>query len=142
MENEMNERLLVLLKKMGITQKEFCETAGISLDTLNSTFQEGNSPSIDLLKLLAENLPAHSISWLLTGKGEPACSSPQHSSNNNGIGIIGNNVHGGGINDNQSTQEMIQLLKKKDEQMDILLQILQEINKTNNCLININLKNE
>jgi hypothetical protein len=75
----------------------------------------------DLFKRIAENLPAHSINWLLTGKENPACSSPQHSSNNSEIGIIENNVHSGGINDNQSMQKMIQLLKKKDEQMDILL---------------------
>jgi transcriptional regulator with XRE-family HTH domain len=50
----------------------------------------------------------------------------QNSENNSGTGIIGNNVNGGGINDNKIIQEMVDMLKKKDEQIDKLLQIIQK----------------
>jgi hypothetical protein len=67
-----------------------------------------------------------SIDWLLTGKGVPVYSNSQNSENNTGNGIIGNNVNGGGINDNKIIREMVELLKKKDEQIDKLLQIIQK----------------
>jgi transcriptional regulator with XRE-family HTH domain len=124
MENEINERLIILIRMLGITQKKFCETVGISVNTKNSMFQRGSSPSADMLKLIAENFPAYSINWLLTGKGEPVCTNVQHSENNSGVGVVGNNVNSGTINDNYFTQEMMQMLKKKDEQIDRLLEII------------------
>jgi transcriptional regulator with XRE-family HTH domain len=123
--------LLAHIEMMGMTQKKFCEDVKILINTVNSISQKGDFPSADMFKLIAENLQAHSISWLLTEKGEPACSSSQHSSNNSGIGIIGNNVNGGSINDNQFPKEMMQLLKKKDEQIDKLLEIMLENKQLN-----------
>jgi hypothetical protein len=120
MKNEINKRLLILIKMIGVTQEKFFETVGILADT----FQMGSSLSAEMLKSIAENFPVYSINWLLTGKGNPTLSNNQNSENNSGIGIIGNNVNGGGINDHKVIQEMIEMLKKKDEQIDNLLQII------------------
>jgi hypothetical protein len=66
------------------------------------------------------------LEWLLSGEGEMLKTNNQISENNSGTGIIGNNVNGGGINDNKIILEMVEILKKKDEQIDKLLQIIQK----------------
>jgi hypothetical protein len=49
----------------------------------------------------------------------------QKTENVNGIGIVGSNISGGGINDSEVFIELTSLLKKKDEQIDRLLSIIE-----------------
>jgi transcriptional regulator with XRE-family HTH domain len=85
MENEINERLIRLIKIIGITQKKFCETIDIPLGTFNSMFQRNSPPSAEMLKSIAEKFPEYSINWLLSGKGDVNIS-------NNVIGDVTNTV--------------------------------------------------
>ena len=64
-----------------------------------------------------------SAAWLLTGEGEMTpCSVHQENVN-------GDNVHGDGVTINKTDSELIALIKKRDEQIDRLLSIIEHMQK-------------
>jgi hypothetical protein len=64
--------------------------------------------------------------WLLSGKGDMLTNN-QTSDNTNNNGIVGNNVYGGGINDATVIQGLMAALNKRDEQIDKLLLIIENM---------------
>jgi len=118
----MKKRLLEFLTYLKIGQTKFEEKVGFSRGMINKI--KGNI-SLDSLKKITDKYPELNENWLRTGEGEMIMNE-QKSENNSGIGIIGNNVNGGSINDHRVVLEMIELLKKKDEQMDRLIGIIEK----------------
>jgi transcriptional regulator with XRE-family HTH domain len=70
MENSINDRVRIIIKKEKVIQKRFCEIIGISVDTLNTIFKRNSTPGSGFLIKIVENFPQYSMNWLLTGKGE------------------------------------------------------------------------
>ena len=68
-----------------------------------------------------EELFGISETWLLTGKGEMVIGTVVQNNQN------GNNIHGNTVNyqGENSTEKLIEMLKKKDEQIDRLLNLLE-----------------
>lgn len=70
MENEVNRRLKAFLKSQKITQKDFCDTIGLSIDTLKTIFKRDSDISIEILSNAVRSYPDLNTDWLLIGKGE------------------------------------------------------------------------
>ncbi|NDV77862.1 helix-turn-helix domain-containing protein [Dysgonomonas sp. 511] len=70
MENAVNNRIRRIIKAENITQEIFCTIIGIPLSTLKTSFQRDSNPNFELMHGVAENFPAYSMDWLITGKGE------------------------------------------------------------------------
>lgn len=100
MSSIVNERIKQLIKNENLTYSGFAEKIGISESSLKSMFNRGTAPSYDTLEKIANAYRRYSLLWLLTGEGE-MLSNVQVSEGNTGSGIVGNNVQGGRINNNQ-----------------------------------------
>lgn len=107
-------------KERGITQEQIAERLGVkqpyvhALLTGNRAFGKKSAKKFEEAYGLSE-------AWLLTGKGEMIIS-PVVQNNQNG-----NNIHGATVNyhGENSTEKLITLLEKRDEQIDRLLSLLE-----------------
>jgi transcriptional regulator with XRE-family HTH domain len=129
----MGERILILIKAIGVTQKRFAETAGISQSGLTELIK-GRTSSLSS-ESIASIYRSFNVNpqWLLTGDGEMFLSQPK---NQSGITIhgrvdgknvtIGNNntVHNYPVTDDE--QEIIDSLrqKKNRDKLKIIKDIL------------------
>jgi hypothetical protein len=120
--NTAKKRLLEFLAYLDIGQNAFEKKVGIA-----NGYISHNKGSIgsEIISKISEQYPELNIDWLLNGKGTMVVNE-QKSENNSGVGIIGNNINGGSINDHKVVLEMIELLKKKDEQIDRLIGIIEK----------------
>jgi len=65
----IGERIRLIRKKLGLTQKEFGERIGV-IDRLVSKWEKGlNEPTSKSLKAIAQEFNVN-LHWLLTGEGE------------------------------------------------------------------------
>ena len=75
----MKDRIIALMKSMGMSQKNFAEEICISPGTLSSIFSGRNNASLNTLNNIHERFPEVNMDWLLNGNGEMYGSSPQAS---------------------------------------------------------------
>lgn len=104
--------------------KKFSEKLkNVSQQRLNRIFnldtRTGKIPDVPSVVLtgIAASLPEVNLKWLLTGEGK-MLNNNQTIESVTGTGIVGNNVLGGGINDGAIVNELICVMKKKDEQLE------------------------
>ena len=117
MEDGVKERLTAFLRKKGINNSEFGRRTGTSSAYVSSIRQ---SISTDVLEKIAKAFPDLNVEWLLLGTGEMyrADTVTQNGHiNQNGNGS--NTVNGG------EAGELIEMLKKRDEQIDSLISLLE-----------------
>lgn len=118
MEDGVKERLTAFLRSKGINNSEFGRRTGTSSAYVSSIRQ---SISTDVLEKIAQAFPELNVEWLLLGTGEMYRSDTVTQNgriNQNGDG--GNTVNGG------ETGELIELLRKRDEQIDRLISLLEK----------------
>jgi transcriptional regulator with XRE-family HTH domain len=120
------ERIIKLMEYLNLNKNSFSEEIGMSSNvTIGRIINEKRNPNPTTLKKIVERFPQINYDWLKAGQGEMIMNE-QKSENNSGIGIIGNNVNGGSINDHKIVLEMIELLRKKDEQIDRLISVIEK----------------
>lgn len=108
-------------------QSEFAAALGIKQGSLSDIYRGKSGIGVsDSIKRILDKEFSINIDWLETGEGDMV-TNEQKSENNSGLGIIGNNVNGGSINDHKVVLEMVELLRKKDEQIDRLIGIIEKI---------------
>ena len=118
MEENIKERLTSYLKYKGINKSEFGRIIGVS-NAYISSMRKSIQP--DKAEKIASSFPDLNISWLMTGEGEMLISGVVQNNQN------GSNIHGHTVNyqSENSTEKLIDMLKKKDEQIDRLLTLLE-----------------
>ena len=117
----LNNALKFIFLKIGIYKKaDMADFLGYRSPYFSGIINGKEKMTEQFLKNISDKLDIN-IDYVLEGKGEMIMNK-QKSENNSATGIIGNNVNGGGINGHRIIQEMIELLKKKDEQMDSLIE--------------------
>jgi len=116
------EILDALLSETGTNQKDFLDRIGANVNTF-SDLRLGKVKNIS--RRLADKIravyPDFSLVWLLTGEGDmynKENSAPVFQ--NSGDNVTNNQTQAGDIN-----SELIGLLKKKDEQMDRLISVIE-----------------
>lgn len=120
MENTV-EQLRLFFKERGMKQEQIASMLGVSQAYVNSLLN-GNKPFGKKQAKKFEEVFGISEVWLLTGKGEMVINEV-HQNNQNG-----NNIHGYTVNyqGENSSDKLIEMLKKKDEQIDRLLSLLEQ----------------
>lgn len=118
---EMTERLRQFFKEKGLSQEKIAEILGVTQPYVNSLLSGKRAFGKSQAQRF-EDLFGLSASWLLTGKGEMIINGIVQNNQN------GNNIHGENVTyhgSDNTTEKLISLLQKKDEQIDRLLALLE-----------------
>ncbi len=82
----MKDRIRQIMTKLGMNQKEFSETTGISASTLSSIFSGRTSATLNHANAIHQSFPQVNVAWLLFGEGEmegsPALSAAKNDTGN------------------------------------------------------------
>ena len=117
---DISNELANFFKNKGLSQTDVANMLGTSPQYISAIFSgRKNVGKKQAVKF--EELFGLSASWLLTGKGD-MLSTPIHAEEGS-VQVIGNasNVNAGKTIDN-----LVELLKRKDEQIDRLIRLLEE----------------
>ena len=123
--DDIQLRIRKFIDETRLTFSEFAKKIGTHQSSLSRALSDGNKVGDATLNKISIAFGINK-QWLLTGEGDMV-TNEQKSENNSGLGIIGNNVNGGSINDHKVVLEMVELLRKKDEQIDRLIGIIEKI---------------
>ena len=125
MEETVKDRLMLFIKKKGLSQKRFEETAHISNGYVNNLKA---SPSSKVLQKIFCAFPDLSQSWLLTGEGPMLTSSQDdvitngsHSSQAVGAGATA--VNGEGV------KECLEIIRQQQESISKLVETVNSLTK-------------
>lgn len=69
-DSPVSERFKMLIVKLGLNQREFCQAAKIDAGAFNRVVNGHGLPSFDALALISSAFPQINIDYLLNGKGE------------------------------------------------------------------------
>lgn len=117
------QRIEQVLKFLDMTARSLAFAIGLKSPQI---FYDIKAGKCGISKSLAENIQEHflniSAAWLLTGEGKmtPGASVQQNNQN-------GDNYQGDGMTVHKSDADFLSLLKKKDEQIDRLLHIIEKM---------------
>ena len=121
----LNEALKVVFLRMGIYKKaDMAEYLGYKSPYFSGIINGKEKMSDSLLKTISEKLHIN-IQWITTGEGDMTSENRVVQQNQSGDNINGHSVT---VNKTE-TDSFIELLKKKDEQIDRLLSIIEKLNQ-------------
>lgn len=117
---DISARIIVMLESLNVSANEFAQKIGYArAQTVYDAIKGKVTPKFEFYERFvnSEYSAKINIEWLLTGKGEMLKSSAVYQNN---VKVNGHNING---NNNVSigksqTDELIDLLKAKDEQVD------------------------
>mgnify|MGYP000902332746 FL=1 len=115
----LNMALKAIFLKMGIYKKaDMAEYLGYKSPYFSGVINGKERLSDQFLKNISDKVGI-SKDYILKGEGDMTVNE-QVSENNTGVGIIGNNVNGGGISNNNDSVmlRMLDLLHKKEEALE------------------------
>lgn len=124
---KIGKRLSAFFKEKGMTQEEIAAQLGVSQSYVNALLNDKKAFGKKQAKKWNE-LFGLSVNWLLTGDG---------SITNDGVvqnNLIGNNIHGHSVTENNAGKDYIDLIKtqaeqlsKSQQQIDRLLAIIEKM---------------
>lgn len=121
----LNEALKVVFLRMGIYKKaDMAEYLGYKSPYFSDIINGKEKMSDSFLKTISEKLHIN-IQWITTGEGDMTSENRVVQQNQSGDNINGHSVT---VNKTE-TDSFIELLKKKDEQIDRLLSIIEKLNQ-------------
>ena len=121
----LNEALKVVFLRMGIYKKaDMAEYLGYKSPYFSRIINGKEKMSDSFLKTISEKLHIN-IQWITTGEGDMTSENRVVQQNQSGDNINGHSVT---VNKTE-TDSFIELLKKKDEQIDRLLSIIEKLNQ-------------
>ena len=122
---DIKERIQEYLKHKGITPTAVERLLNWGVGSLTKV----KSISADRAKEFLLFFPDLSSEWLMRGEGPMLRPDPSQSVGDiSGSTVVGNNVHGSG-NNITSHAELADIIHKKDEQIDRLLAIIENLSK-------------
>ena len=134
MELNINQRIRIIVEESGKSVNSFSSYIGVSQPTLKACIDGNNAPRYDTLQKILIANPMISAEWLMRGEGPMFRSdSSQSIGDISGSTAVGNNVHGSGNNITSHAelaalqQQYLEMLKKRDEQIDRLLGIMEKM---------------
>lgn len=123
---DANEIIECILDIVNLNQSTFLEKIGVSTSTF-SEIKSGKTKNISrrVATKIVDVYPQFSIKWLMTGEGNMYV-------NNNTAPVFhnsGDNVTNHQNAANEINRELIELLKKKDEQIDRLIAVIEKLSR-------------
>lgn len=136
MDNTVLQRVNEFISKSGLSITSLSKTFGIVQTTLNRQIKGETQLSASTIEAILTNYPNISAEWIMRGEGAMERINQQIGDITNSS-AIGNNVNGSGnkishndISDFIGIQKGYQdMIKKKDEQIDRLLSIIEKVTK-------------
>lgn len=120
---DISNELANFFKNKGLSQTDVANMLGTSPQYISAIFSgRKNVGKKQAVKF--EELFGLSALWLLTGKGD-MLSTPIHAEEGS-VQVIGNASN---VNAGKTIDSLVELLKRKDEQIDRLIRLLEENNK-------------
>lgn len=117
---DISNELANFFKNKGLSQTDVAKMLGTSPQYISAIFSgRKNVGKKQAVKF--EELFGLSASWLLTGKGN-MLSTPVHAEEGS-VQVIGNASN---VNAGKTIESLVELLKRKDEQIDRLIRLLEE----------------
>lgn len=118
----IKQNILYFIEYKGISKYRFYQKTGITRGILD---QDNGMSEENTTKFLAY-FPEVSPEWLLTGRGDMLrqTKSDTQTGDINNSNIIGSNVNGSGISINATPTELLDVIKKQQEHIDKLLNII------------------
>ena len=121
----LNEALKVVFLRMGIYKKaDMAEFLGYKSPYFSGIINGKEKMSGSFLRTISDKLHIN-IQWITTGEGDMTSENRVVQQNQSGDNINGHSVT---VNKTE-TDSFIELLKKKDEQIDRLLSIIEKLNQ-------------
>ena len=116
---DISNELANFFKNKGLSQTDVANMLGTSPQYISAIFSgRKNVGKKQAVKF--EELFGLSASWLLTGKGDMLCT-PIHAEEGS-VQVMGNASN---VNAGKTIDSLVELLKKKDEQIDRLIRLLE-----------------
>ena len=115
--------LLIFLQKEGVKNADFYKKTGLS----NGFLDKNENISSRNIEIIISNYPNISLEWLLTGKGEMLKENKQTIGNIEKSSVVGANVNGSGININSNQSELIDIIKKQQDQIGQLIDVISKL---------------
>ena len=120
---DISNELANFFKNKGLSQTDVANMLGTSPQYISAIFSgRKNVGKKQAVKF--EELFGLSALWLLTGKGD-MLSTPVHAEEGS-VQVMGNASN---VNAGKTIDSLVELLKRKDEQIDRLIRLLEENNK-------------
>lgn len=107
-------------KKLGLTQQNIADRLNVSQSYVGM-LMSGAKPFGKATAQTWSETFGLSVAWLLTGEGDISGNVVQQHNQN------GDNIQGNGVTVNKPDYEYLALLKKKDEQIDRLINIIEKL---------------
>lgn len=123
--NEIGQKVIAaVLEWVGVAAPTFAKNIGVGYQRVND-IQNGKTKKIsqDLANKIISVYPDINMKFLLTGEGEMLVGGVVQRNQH------GDNIHGNNVKVDKSESALLDLLKKKDEQIDKLLGIIEKMNK-------------
>jgi transcriptional regulator with XRE-family HTH domain len=118
MEQTINERVRIFIKRKGMSVNAFSEEIGVSQGTLNPQVNGTYGVSVITLSAIAERYPDANMRWFLTGKGEMEVSTITQNNTQ------GNNVVGDVSNSTVGVDTLLDIIRKLQEENASLIKML------------------
>lgn len=118
MEQTINERVRIFIKRKGMSVNAFSEEIGVSQGTLNPQVNGTYGVSAITLSAIAERYPSANMRWFLTGKGEMEVSTITQNNTQ------GNNVVGDVSNSTVGVDTLLDIIRKLQEENASLIKML------------------
>lgn len=122
----MIERLSQFIKNQGISVRYFEQIISASDGMIRRAITNKTDIQSKWIKNIADNYPDLNLEWLLTGKGE-MLKHNQIVGDINHSNVVGANVNGNGININGIPSDLIEIIKRQQEQMGELIEIINKM---------------
>ena len=128
----LKDRLLELIKLEGLNPNQFYIKTGLGIGFLDKVGEKLKRPSVEKI---SRTFPSWNIEYIQEGKGEMIVPNTQHNAVEKNNGIVGINGNGNKITNNEMVEILklqecyLDVIKKKDEQIDRLLSIIENQNK-------------
>jgi hypothetical protein len=118
----IKERILYILEKKEIAKEKFFNDIGMTYGNFTGPAKKTPLNSTAIGNIFSK-IPDINLEWLITGKGE-TFKNIQKIGDVNNSNVVGANVNGNGININGIPSDLIDIIKKQQEQMGKLIETI------------------
>lgn len=134
MKDDVLQRIKSMIDEKFSSESQFAKAIGVNQNTLNQQMRGKRALSIDVIISILSSFEDISSEWLMRGEGPMLRPDPSQSIGDiSGSTVVGNNVHGSGNNITNNSelaalqQQYLEMLKKRDEQIDRLTAVIERL---------------
>jgi hypothetical protein len=121
----IKERILHILEVKGIIKDKFFNDVGMTYGNFTGSAKKTPLNSTAISNIFSK-IPDINLEWLITGEGEEF-KNIQKIGDINNSNVVGANVNGNGININGIPSDLIEIIKKQQEQISELIEVINKI---------------